>query len=306
VAGNCPGVGGNSRSHVVVMSLKVIAIAPEIPNLPRLAAWEELGQIGDIDGITLNIVPAPTRQRIAEWLKRGCYDVFLWIGHGSPGRLALAGGAVEPNWLAAQLMTCKTTTAVIATCSSLDRPDAPYLTQGFSDILPAAGIDTVTMQTDVPDLAALKYDVALIQALSTGIPLRQAHNVGLAAAAEYGGVQMAQLFPADASARIKKMNGTSPHNDAATLRSLSDKMDKVGDQVHAMDVRQGRVEIKVEQLVKDQEQQKKEIADIRQSIQQLRADFHAPAIPKQWLLSVSGALVIMLVFLVVIMLRVLS
>lgn len=286
------------------MRLKVIAIAPEVPNLPKLAAWKELGLIGDIDGVSLSIVPEPSRQRILDWLRRSCYDVFLWIGHGEPGRLFMQRDAVDPSWLAGQLSACGTTIAIIATCSSDTRPDAPFLTQGFADALPAAGINTIVMQTSVPDMAALKYDVAFIQALSGGIALRQAHNIGIAAAAEDGGVQMVQFVPADVS-RQRQPSDAQPNNDA-TLRSLSEKMDKFADQIHALDIRQERIETRVAQISKDQERQHAEIGEIRDSIDQLRHNFPTPEVSKQWILFVSGALLLMLALLIVIMLSVLK
>ncbi len=285
-------------------TLSVVAVAPEVQDLPKLAVWDELGQIGDIDNVKLNIIPAPTRQRIVDWLRRSDCDVFLWVGHGTPARLIMQGDAVDPHWLATQLSTCKVCTAIIATCGSGLRPDSQHFSQGFADVLPAAGIDTITMVLpEVTDKAAIHYDVALIQALSSGVALRQAHNVGIAAAAEYGGVQAAQLTPADGTAKQRRMNGNPVAPNEAALRSLGDKMDKIGDQVHALDVRQERLEIKVEQIGKDQEQQRKDIVDIRQSIQQLRADIHIPPVPRSWLMVVSAFLLIMLVFLVAIMVR---
>jgi chromosome segregation ATPase len=135
--------------------------------------------------------------------------------------------------------------------------------------------------------------------------LRQAHTVGLAAAAEDGGVQAAQLVPADEAARLKMMNTRSAGVEAdATLRSLSDKMDKVADQVHALDVRQERLEGQVNQITKEQERQHHELGEMRSSIERLRQEFPTPEIPRQWLMTVFGALVLMLVLLVVIMVSV--
>ena len=199
--------------------ITVLAVAPRIVALPALATDEELARIGDVPGVQLRTLTQVTRQRIIDRLSRERFDVLVWIGHGGPGWLAVDGQeTVDPHWLASQLANYGVAVAIVATCESGMREAAAHLTVGFADVLPSFGIDTITMVTAVADRAALEYDVALLQALASGSLLRQAHAVGVAAAAQAGGSTAPQLTPRDGSTARKDRRMDSNGGSAADYR----------------------------------------------------------------------------------------
>lgn len=288
------------------MSIKVLAVAPRVPGQPELAIWSELGHIGDIDGVDLTIVPQPNKQRIANWLRRALYDVFLWIGHGAPGKLLTADEPIDPTWLAHQLRGANVPVAIISACMSSVRPEAEALTPSFSDTLPAAGVNTITMMVNVSDLAALQYDIAVVQSLAAGIPLRQAHTIGTAAAAFHGDGQAPQLFPAD-EAQVPMSTMTNNSSNDILLRSISDKMDKISDQVQALAVRQERMETQISAVVQEQSrmtaQVDKEIAAMKQSMDQLVVKTHSATEFKHWMIAAPALFITLVVIILLILER---
>lgn len=236
--------------------IRVIAITAAIEGLPMLATSEELARIGDMAGVSLRTLTNATQQRVAHRLSLEPFDAALIIAHGGPGYVVLNDGPMDPHWLAAQLAGRHVGLAIIATCLSSQRPDAPFGTVGFADVLPSAGIDTITMSTGVSDRAALEYDVAVLQALASGSPLRTAHQVGLAAAARHGGVQAALLTPRDGERTSGK--GTPPTTTLTTMDKLDGKVDQLLSNVHEVDKRLmlledrvGRLESETAQIRRD-------------------------------------------------------
>lgn len=279
----------------------VLALAPEVAGLPRLASTEELTRIGDVPAVQLRMVLDVTRQRIIDRMERERPDALLWVGHGRLGELLIEGDVIEPQWLATQMRNYGVGLAVLATCESDMRPDAPAAL-GFADVLPAAGIDTITMATRVSDRAALEYDVALFQALAGGSALRQAHGVGVATAQRFGGVQAPQLTPADGGMG-KRTTRMTTNDDATGYRlanseALLKRMDSKMDQVIA-DQNDMRVEMQVQKttiagLVQD-------VASLRQEVANLRAT--APEVRREWLIGTAVMLFVMLVVLLVLTVR---
>jgi hypothetical protein len=237
--------------------INVLAIAPRVPNLPALATDEELATIGDTPGVRVDPITDVTRARIIDRLARGQYDVLLWIGHGQPGALLLgAHQGVDPQWLASQL-SGRVGLAIIATCESGQRPESSHLVQSFVDVLPAAGIDVVTMSTEVSDRAAMAYDVALLQALASGSPLRQAHLVGVTAAAALGDGPAPQLTPRDGAAakaqapkeqRVDAAHDYRLNNSERMLAQMDGKMDRMGEQLNDHSTRLRLLEDQVQAL----------------------------------------------------------
>lgn len=235
--------------------IRVLAVAPRIETLPALATDEELARVGDVPGVQLRQLTQVTRQRIIDRLSREQYDVLLWIGHGGPGWLAVDGREiVDPQWLASQLSAYRIGLAIIATCESGQRPEAAHLTQGFHDVLPAAGIDVVTMATGVADRAALEYDVALLQALASGSSVRMAHLVGVTAAAQQGASQAPQLTPRDGRHKDGRMDSSGSaadyrlSNAETVLRAVDGKMDRMSEQIADISTRQRVLEDRVQTL----------------------------------------------------------
>lgn len=158
--------------------MKVLVIAPEIDGLPKLAQTSELTRLGDVSGIDVQplIGPLVTQDRIQQRLRSGRYQVALWSGHGARGRLLLPGKAeVEPRWLASELKRSGVTLAVLAVCESGQRGNA----EGFSDVLPPAGVHLIAMSASISDTSAVDYNVALFHALASGEPVRAAHVIAL-------------------------------------------------------------------------------------------------------------------------------
>lgn len=217
--------------------MNVLAVVATVPGLPRLASQEELARIQEAPGITMRVVTDATAPRVARMLALERYDVLLWIGHGGAGYLVTGDGQVDPHWLAVQLKARAVHTAIIATCNSGVRPEnGPQAAASFADALPAAGIDTITMQTTVSDRAAIEFDVELLTQLASGASLRQAYQVALNRAAQHGGVTAPMLNSRDAEGA------------ANALRELGERMGDVQDSIKRLEERVGRVEARLDEM----------------------------------------------------------
>lgn len=242
-------------------SVSVLLVGPEVQGYPALKVTTELLRIGHLRGVELTALVGPevNASWVLERLERQRYDVMIWSGHGAPARLLLSDGrAVSPNWLASQLSRHGTRLAVLATCESATRPEQAALSLGFQDVLPKRGVSVVAMSEDVVDTAAVEYSVALVQALEAGASLRQAHETGLEAAALEGDARKPQLFVADSMAYQQNLDGIDNQ-----LRSMSDKMDRVGEQVGDIKTKQAVLEADVRRLVQDVQELRAAIGDLR-------------------------------------------
>lgn len=175
--------------------IRVLAIAPEIEGLPRLAQSSELTRLGDVSSIDIDPLAGPlvTLERVQNRLRGNNYDVIVWTGHGRDGRLLLPGGKeVEPRWLASEVHRSGAYLVILSVCDSAQRKGY----EGFADVLPAAGINMIGMASEVADTTAVDYDVALLHALANGDSLREAHRIGLEAI-KGAGREKPQLFMAD-------------------------------------------------------------------------------------------------------------
>lgn len=196
--------------------MNVLAVVATAAGLPKLATSEELARIQEAPGVSLRVVTDATAVRVARMLSQEQFDAVLWIGHGEAGYLLTQDGRIDPQWMAAQLSTRRVRTAIIATCWSNVRPEnGLQAAQSFADALPAAGIDTITMQTKVSDRAGIEFDVELLTQLAAGLSLRTAYRVALNRAAQYGDVQAPQLSSRDTS------------QQADVLRDLDEKMNDI-------------------------------------------------------------------------------
>lgn len=224
--------------------MNVLAVVATAPGLPKLATHEELARIQEAPGVSLRVVTDATSVRVARMLSQEQFDVVLWIGHGEAGNLLTQDGRIDPQWLAAQLSSRRVRIAIIATCWSAVRPAiGVQAAQSFSDALPEAGIDTITMQTSVSDRAALEFDVEMVRQLATGLPVRTAYKVALNRAQEFGGVQAPQLSSRDSG------------QQQDLLRKLDDSVSDILDQQREMqnsltrlDDRVNRVETELRQI----------------------------------------------------------
>lgn len=245
-------------------SVSVLLVGPEVQGYPALQVTTELLRIGDLRGVELTALVGPdvTAQRVLDRLQRQNYDVVIWSGHGAPARLLLSDGRhVSPNWLASQFSRHGTRLAVLATCESATRPEQTALSLGFQDVLPAQGVSVAAMSLDVVDRAAVEYNVALVQALEAGASLRRAHEAGLEAAALAGDARAPQLFVADNYMDYQKAAGGGGDNQL--LRLMSDKMDRVGEQVNDIKTRQAVLESDMKRLVLDVQELRTAVNDLR-------------------------------------------
>ena len=241
--------------------IAVLLVGPEVAGLPKLQVTAELLRVGDLRGVQLTplVGPEVTAARLVDRLERQRYDVILWSGHGTASRLLLSDGrAVQPQWLASQLVRHGAPLVVLAACESAMRPESEALTLGFQDVLPAAGITLVAMSSNVTDAAAIEYDVALLQALVAGAAIRQAHEAGLEAAALAKAATAPQLFVADG----KEMYPPSSGSDQL-LRTMSDKIDRLSEQVNMINTKQQLLEAT---LQADMRRVQDEVTMLRQDV----------------------------------------
>ena len=179
--------------------MRVLVVAPEIDGLPRLASGSELTRLGDVAGVEVHPLTGPlvTQDRIQSRLRQGRFGALLWSGHGAGGRLLLPGGnEIEPRWLASELKRAGVTLAVLAVCESGKRAGG----EGFSDVLPPAGVHLIAMSASISDTSAVDYDVALFHALASGEPVRAAHTIALEALkGRTDDLVQPQLFMSDAA-----------------------------------------------------------------------------------------------------------
>lgn len=174
--------------------MKVLVIAPEIDGLPKLAQTSELTRLGDVPGID---VPQPligrlvTPERIQQRLRSGYWDAVVWPGHGHNGRLLMPDGRdIEPRWMASEMRRAKASLLVLSVCESGERRGV----EGWSDVLPPAGIHLVAMTADISDTSAVDYDVALFHALACGDSIREAHRIGIEAIQDLPSKTQPQLW----------------------------------------------------------------------------------------------------------------
>lgn len=160
--------------------MKILVIAPEIEGLPKLAHADELTRLGDVANLEVKTLAGRlvTQERIQQSLRGGRWQAVVWSGHGTGGRLLLPGNhEVEPRWLTSELRRAGVTLLVLAVCESSQRRGG----EGWSDVVPPAGIHLVAMAASISDLSAVDYQVALLHALASGDSIREAHLIGLEA-----------------------------------------------------------------------------------------------------------------------------
>jgi hypothetical protein len=273
--------------------ITVLAITAATPHLPPLATNEELARIGDTAGVSLRTLTDATKQRVAHRLSLEAFDAVLIIAHGLRGYVLLNDGPMDPHWLAAQLAGRQVQLAIIATCQSSQHPESLHATVSFRGVLPANQIDTITMDTDVSDRAALEYDVALLQGLASGSPLRMAHEAAVAAAWPVEKQAAAVLTPRDGKRTSKQEPSTTT---LATMDKLDGKVDQLLENVHDLDKRLSRLEDRFGRL-------ENETAQMRRDLEQ--ATTPAPIYSRVYLAGGAVAMTVVIVLLLIVTWRLL-
>lgn len=157
--------------------MKTLVIAPEASGLPPLAMWQEISQIGEIEGVELTVCggKGATRSRVAAQL-RTVWELVIWAGHGRPGALAAADGMISAEWLACQLRQAPPALVVVSACFSVVRDDT---LGSVTTAISQAGMNVVGMWVSVEDRAAVVYDVELARAMASGSGVAVAHRVAV-------------------------------------------------------------------------------------------------------------------------------
>lgn len=292
--------------------MNVVFVAPDAP--PGYQPVEVQGLVASLEDAGCDVfqVAGPVVQkRVVAGMRKGC-DVFVWLGHGEPGRLLLPDGSgVGARWLAFTLADACVPVAVLAACGSADRPRADLLA-AFSDELPAAGIDTVTMAGAVAVDVASRYVVALLAEMIAGRELRQAHQTGLEAVRAAGLEAAApEIYRADQRKRDLPMPEpttiTVDGRVETSLQTINQKLDKMNDQLHDLDTRQRLLEAKVETLAGSMETRQRtleaKVETMAGSMKNLETTIQALRSPssdfsRSWLLAVAAGIIIVLVLLI--------
>ena len=158
-------------------AIRVLHIGPAAPGLPALDWVSELGQIGDVPGVRLELClgKQAVRSAVAARLHE-VRDCVLWSGHGAAGRLMLADGPVGADWLACMLKQQPPAVVVLAACFSGARDQALH---SMAETISQAGITCIGMWAEILDPAAVVYNVEFVRAYATGAPVQVAHRVAL-------------------------------------------------------------------------------------------------------------------------------
>lgn len=213
--------------------LNVLVIAPQVNALPRLAVWDEVGRLGDLENVKTEILSGTiaTRERIAARIeKRKDTDIILWIGHGAQGQLLVTGGGVEPNWLAAQVTGMKL--VILSVCDSAQRQGY----EGYADTIPAAVVNLIAMSISVSDKAAMDYDLAVLGEIARGASVREAHRIGVERIKNSPDAIAPQLYPADSITaqlheQVDALETAITNGDAASVvaqvRAIAKNIDSI-------------------------------------------------------------------------------
>jgi len=153
-------------------------IAPEVRDLPPLAWLQELGQIGQIEGVVVHPVTGPgvTRQDIARELRQR-RRIIIWTGHGKPGGLLLPDATlIRPKWLATQAKTALPQLVVLAACGSQLRDDD---LKSMAEEVSRNGLNVIGFPARTEDRAAVAFNTELVRALVAGATVGSAFDVAL-------------------------------------------------------------------------------------------------------------------------------
>lgn len=230
--------------------MRVLVIAPEIEGLPKLAQVDELTRLGDVLSIDIDplVGKLATIDRVQIKLRNNSYDVVIWSGHGADGKILLPSGkTVEPRWLASEVHRSGAYLVVLSVCDSAKRNGY----EGFSDVLPAAGISLIGMSSDVSDTAAIDYNVALLHALANGNTIREAHRIGKEAVVG-SDREKPQLFmtdgkaAADLGSQVRRLQDAvmSGHSEEAVaiIRQCKTLLSEIEKDIDGLDGRVKRIE----------------------------------------------------------------
>jgi len=154
--------------------LDVVVVAPEVPGQAPLALLGEIGELGAVTDVNLEVIGGAqaTLDRIALALRHRA-DVVIWSGHGRPGRLLAVDGEVDGEWLATQARCGAPRVLILATCGSGGSNELESLVAEVSRV----GINVVGMPVGMGDRAAITFNKEFLRALVAGADVYTAHRV---------------------------------------------------------------------------------------------------------------------------------
>ena len=158
--------------------MEVLFVAPTIVGLPALGVWKEKDKIGDMAGVSLEVLTGPnvTRDRVANRLERH-YDVVIFAGHGEPGRFIVCDGKLTAHWMARYVKMATPQVALLIACYSAGYSFSTL--NSMAQEISAANVPVVAMPTVVNDNAATIFTIEFMRAYSGGASIRKAHTIGL-------------------------------------------------------------------------------------------------------------------------------
>lgn len=158
------------------LQLDVIFIAPAVPGMEALAFANEVGGLRAIEGVQLDIISGDqaTVDRVARALRQRA-DVVIWSGHGEPGRLLTADGAIDGEWLATQARAGAPRAMVLAACGSSVCSDLESLLGECSH----AGINVIGMPMKTADNGAMIFNKEFLRALVANADVYTAYRVAI-------------------------------------------------------------------------------------------------------------------------------
>lgn len=224
--------------------MKVLFVGPEIDGLPALSTWQELDQVGDMDGVTLEVLTGPnvTRSRVASRLSRP-YAVVILAGHGKPGKFVVSDGCLTARWLARYVKKAKPQLVLLAACHSVGHSFSTLTS--LAEEISAVGIDVIAMPTAVDDNAAVIYDVEFMRAYSGGSRIREAHQIAMEQMETLTNPGQMPLYMPGANANIAEGLGRVVDKVDALAEQFSGvnrRMDRMLDEQGSLAVRMGRLE----------------------------------------------------------------
>ena len=231
--------------------MKVLFVAPEIPGLPKLETWSEIGQIGDMAGVTLDVLIGKnvTRARVANKLKQP-REVIILAGHGEEGRFAVSDGWLTARWLAQYVKQAEPDVVLLAFCYSAGAGKTTLTS--MAEEISGAGISVIAMPTAVDDDAAVIYDIELVRAFSNGAGLRKAHQIAQEQMETLTDARHMPLFLPGLNADVAGSLGRVVDEVASLGKQIADlvqRVDSVFFEQGRQAVRIGRVEEKITTLI---------------------------------------------------------
>lgn len=163
--------------------VRVLFIGPAAPGLPPLRWWDELAELGEIEGARVEFLVGEkaTIDRVAKALRTGT-DIAIVSAHGVANQIVLADGRrINGEWLATQARRSPPECIVVGACFSGQRD------HGFESIgeaISQAGIHALVFETEVNDSAGAVYSTEFVRAMAAVFDVVRASRVASASAAQ--------------------------------------------------------------------------------------------------------------------------